>query len=154
MRQLSPLACAALLELPAGWALPSGSQGPAALGLAVGLMLPGWLDLALLLAMGHFVGDFGLQGDRMAREKCPGQGTTLPWGWWLAAHAGIHAFLVAWLTGIPLLGLAEWLLHGLIDLGKCRRRYGIGVDQLLHLLCKLIWALLAQALLGASPLSP
>jgi hypothetical protein len=100
-------------------------------------------NLLLLLAMGHFVADFGLQSDRMATEKCPGQGVVLGWSWWLCAHAAIHGFFVGWLTGVPLLGLAEWLVHGLIDLGKCRRCYRMGVDQGLHLLCKVVWVLVA-----------
>lgn len=97
------------------------------------------LDLFALLAMGHFLGDFGLQSDRMAIEKCPGRDATLPWIWWLVAHAGIHGFLVAVLTGVPVLGVAEWALHSLIDMGKCRRWYGLGLDQSLHLGCKLLW---------------
>ena len=96
-----------------------------------------------LLVMAHFLGDFGLQSDRMAVEKCPGCDRTLPWPWWLTAHAAIHGLLVALLTGLPLLGLAEWLLHAVIDLFKCRGRYSLAVDQLLHLLCKLLWVLLA-----------
>lgn len=50
-------------------------------------MLPGLahslsgLELFLLLAMGHFVGDFALQSDRMAVEKCQGRDHTLPWHW-------------------------------------------------------------------------
>lgn len=101
------------------------------------------LEMFALLAMGHFVCDFGLQNDRMAVEKCPGRDATLPWQWWLTAHAGIHGFLVAVLTGLPLLGLAEWAVHALVDIGKCRGRYGLGVDQALHLLCKLVWVLVA-----------
>ena len=97
-------------------------------------------NLFLMLAMAHFVAGFALQGDRMAVEKCPGQQEGLGWGWWLCAHAAIHGFFVGWLSGMPLLGLAEWLLHGLIDLGKCRRRFGLGVDQSLHLIGKLAWA--------------
>lgn len=62
----------------------------------------------------------------MAVEKCPGLGVVL--GWWWCAHAAIHGFVAGWLSGMPLLGLAEWFLHGLIDLGKYRRRYGMGVD--------------------------
>lgn len=100
-------------------------------------------NLLLLLVMGHFVADFGLQSDRMATEKCPGQGVVLGWGWWLCAHAAIHGFVVGWLTGVPLLGLAEWLVHALIDLGKCRRCYRMGMDQGLHLLCKVAWTLVA-----------
>ena len=97
-----------------------------------------------LLAMGHFLGDFGLQSDRMAVEKCPGRDHTLPWPWWLTAHAAIHGFLVAVLTGLPLLGLAEWLAHALIDHLKCRGMFGLGADQGLHLACKLVWVLLVS----------
>jgi hypothetical protein len=42
-------------------------------------------------------------------------------------------------TGSPSLALAELLLHALIDRLKCRGWYGITVDQLLHLACKLLW---------------
>jgi len=105
-------------------------------------------NLFLMLSMGHFVGDFGLQSDRMAREKCPGHGVTLGWGWWLTAHAGIHGFLVALVTGIPLLGLAEWIVHILIDLGKCRHLWRLPVDQALHVFSKLLWALLAVGVAG------
>lgn len=95
--------------------------------------------------MGHCLGDFALQSDRMAREKCPGCGETLGWGWWLFGHAGVHGFLVALVTGLPLLGLAEWIAHGLIDLAKCRHLTGMAQDQGLHLFCKLIWAFVAVA---------
>jgi hypothetical protein len=53
--------------------------------------------------------------------------------------------LVGLITGQPLLGLAEWGLHSLIDLGKCQRRYSMGADQGLHLLCKVVWAALTLA---------
>ena len=106
------------------------------------------LALLLMLAMGHFVGDFALQGDRMAVEKCAGRDHTLPWYWWLGAHTAIHGFLVAWITGLPWLGLAEWLVHAVIDVSKCRGRFGLGLDQTLHLLCKVVWAVVVARLLG------
>ena len=96
-------------------------------------------ELFALLAMGHFLGDFGLQNDRMAVEKCPGRDVTLAWQWWLTAHAAIHGFLVAVITGLPLLGLAEWLAHALIDIGKCRFKYSLLCDQLLHVSTKILW---------------
>ncbi len=103
------------------------------------------IDLFALLAMGHCVGDFALQSDRMAVEKCPGRDVTLGWGWWLAAHSGIHGFLVAVITGMPLLGLAEWAAHALVDFGKCRKCYSLAIDQIFHLLCKFAWTMAALA---------
>ena len=96
-------------------------------------------ELFALLLMGHFLGDFGLQNDRMAVEKCPGHDVTLAWQWWLTAHAAIHGFLVALITGLPLIGLAEWLAHALIDIGKCRFKYSLLCDQLLHVFTKILW---------------
>lgn len=109
-----------------------------------------WIDLAILLVMGHFLADFSLQGDRMAVEKCPGRGVVLPWGWWLTAHSFVHGFLVALITGSPLLGLAESVLHACIDLGKCSNLYRVNLDQCLHILCKLVWAILGQHFLSVS----
>jgi hypothetical protein len=102
------------------------------------------LSLLLLLWMAHFLCDFGLQNDRMAREKCPGCDHTLPWGWWLTAHGAIHGLAVGLLTGLPLLGVAETAIHALIDHSKCRGRISFTADQTLHLFCKGLWvALLA-----------
>ena len=107
-------------------------------------LLP-FLNLLALICMAHFLGDFGLQSDRMALEKCPGCSGSVPWQWWLSGHGAIHGLLVGLITGQPLLGLAEWGLHCLIDLGKCRRRYSMSTDQALHLLCKVMWAALTLA---------
>jgi len=98
--------------------------------------------LLALLVMAHFVGDFVLQSDRMAVEKCPGRDVTLPWWWWLIGHASCQGLLVGLLTGVPLLGLAECLVHGLLDWGKCRLGYSLLFDQILHLICKVVWVAL------------
>lgn len=104
------------------------------------------LGLLLLLVFAHFIGDFVLQSDRMAREKCPSRGGAVPWGWWLAAHGSTHGMAVALLTGAPLLGLAEALLHALIDRLKCAGRIGLPMDQVLHLACKALWVALLPRL--------
>jgi hypothetical protein len=99
-----------------------------------------------LLLMAHFLCDFGLQSDRMAREKCPGCDPTLPWGWWLTAHSAIHGLAVALLTGLPPLGVAEMAVHALIDHSKCSGRISLRVDQTLHLLCKGLWVVVLAVL--------
>lgn len=105
-------------------------------------------NLFLVLAMGHFLGDFGLQSDRMACEKCPGKGVTLEWGWWLFSHAAIHGFIVAMVTGVAWLGLAELAIHCLIDTAKCRKLTTLVFDQALHIAVKLVWAAVAVACTG------
>lgn len=104
------------------------------------------LDLLILLIFGHFLADFPLQGEKMAVEKCPGKDVTLNWRWWLSAHAGTHGLVVSLLTGIPLLGVAEMISHGLIDFGKCRFGYKLIVDQAMHWGCKLIWVACVMAI--------
>ena len=104
------------------------------------------LDLFILLILGHFLADYPLQGDKMAVEKCPGKGITLDWRWWLTAHAATHGFVVALLTGIPLLGVAEMVAHSFIDFGKCRLGYKLIVDQALHWACKFIWVVCVMTL--------
>lgn len=103
-----------------------------------------WLLIALIWA--HFLFDYPLQGDFLARAKnrlapIPG----VPWWNALAAHASIHAGAVAFLTGIIWLGLAELIAHFLIDDLKCRGRIDFNQDQAAHLGCKILWALIAWA---------
>ena len=93
--------------------------------------------IQLLLA--HFVCDFALQTDRMAVEKVRGMDETLDWRWWLTAHSATHGLAVSLLTGIPLLGLAEWILHALIDWLKSRLMFSLLLDQTLHVCCKFVW---------------
>ena len=95
-----------------------------------------------MLVLAHFVCDFVLQSDRMAVEKIPGRDRTLHWGWWLGSHAATHGLAVALLTGIPLLGALETLIHAILDWLKGRYRFTLAWDQSLHVLCKLIWVLI------------
>ncbi len=106
------------------------------------------INLFITMGLAHCVADYPLQSDRIAIEKCPGCGVTLDWKWWLFAHSGVHGFFVAWITGIPILGVAEMLMHALIDIGKCKKKYHMFADQTLHLLCKALWALLAIPIAG------
>jgi len=98
------------------------------------------------LLVGHAVADFPLQAGPMATEKCrrsttPLQ-TSVPWYYWLSAHAVIHGGAVAWITGSLTLGLLETVVHWVIDFGKCENWFGIHVDQALHVGCKVLWCVL------------
>lgn len=89
------------------------------------------------LAIFHALADFPLQGEYLAKQKVrTGAAATVDWLVALTAHSLIHAGAVWLVTGSILLGLCELFLHALIDFGKGERRYGLLVDQLLHLACK------------------
>ena len=103
------------------------------------------LILFACMVAGHAFGDFPLQGDTMAEGKNRHNDPALHgvnWWYWMGAHAIVHGGIVGLITGSTLLGLAEAVAHFLIDYGKCEDWYGIHTDQLLHLGCKLVWALL------------
>jgi len=105
-------------------------------------------ETLFLLLASHCVCDFALQSDTMGREKKRSSTTALqtavPWYYWLTAHAFIHG-LGVWLVlhSLPL-ALAEIVAHFAIDLGKCEGKYGIRVDQSLHIVCKVLWLVLSM----------
>lgn len=101
-------------------------------------------SLFFVLCFGHCLCDFPLQSDKIAKGKNPGLALEdIAWPYWMAGHAGTHALAVALLSGNAWLGLGEFAAHFLIDWGKCRGMFELGVDQGLHLGCKAIWTLLA-----------
>jgi len=102
------------------------------------------MTLFLLLMIAHFMADFPLQGNFLAMAKNRTVDTIgVPWYEAMLVHCTIHGGLVALLTGSIWLGFAELALHFLIDDAKCRGKFEFLVDQNLHLLCKLLWVLLA-----------
>lgn len=105
-----------------------------------------WLLLFYLLAA-HGVCDYPLQGDFLARGKnhtAPLAG--VPWYQCLFWHAMIHAGAVALITHSLTLGLAELLLHFVIDYMKCDGHFTFNGDQATHVLCKVVWWIALPAL--------
>ncbi len=96
-------------------------------------------EVFIVLLMCHFIGDFVLQSDRMAVEKCPGKDSTLNWSWWLTGHASTHALLVYLVTWNIAACVSEFFCHFAIDFMKCRYKFRLSSDQLLHIICKMIW---------------
>ena len=101
------------------------------------------------LIIGHALGDHPLQGEYLAiyksRHKKPGPAitngdTSSVWVHCLTAHALIHAGVVWLITGSPVLAVAEWVLHWLIDFFKAENKINLHTDQILHLLCKVGYA--------------
>lgn len=103
-------------------------------------------SLFFYLLVGHAVMDYLLQVDAVAINKNPNANTELqkhvPWYYWMGAHALGHGGAVALVTGSVFLGVAETLCHFLIDYGKCNKKYSIHGDQILHVVCKVMWIII------------
>lgn len=108
-------------------------------------------ELLFFLLAGHALMDYSLQNETMATCKCRSGdhpvAKSVPWYYWLTAHAVLHGaavgVVVRW-TGFGWdvatgLALAETVAHWFIDYGKCQKWYGIHLDQALHVGCKLLW---------------
>ena len=101
------------------------------------------------LVIGHAFADFVFQSEFIAKYKNyhyqsappPGQKQQTVWPYVLTSHALVHGGVVWVITGNVYLGLAETLLHWIIDFGKCSNWYGIHKDQALHILCKVVYTL-------------
>ncbi len=104
------------------------------------------LAVFFALLVGHAIADFPLQAGPMATEKCRRSPSDLqrsvPWYYWLSAHALIHGGAVYLITHSLTLGLLETIVHWIIDFAKCEDWTNIHIDQLLHVACKLVWCLL------------
>lgn len=93
--------------------------------------------LALLIAA-HFVADYPLQGDFLAKAKADGPLRV----WHLFGHSAIHGGAVLLITGSLLLALLETAAHMAIDEAKVRGWTTFAQDQALHVVCKIAWAAL------------
>jgi len=96
------------------------------------------LTLLFWLLVAHALCDFPLQNDYLAKAKSAWSGHA-EWPWALAGHSLIQGGGVALVTGSIWLGLAEAVLHAVIDNLKCANRISYSVDQSLHVCCKLLW---------------
>lgn len=113
------------------------------------------LSLFFALLIGHAFADFPLQGDFLSQGKNRhteppklADGKAPPktiWIYLMTAHCLIHAGFVWLLTGSVLLGLAELVLHWIIDSLKCEGKTSFAIDQWLHILCKALFVVLLWA---------
>lgn len=102
------------------------------------------IQTLIFLLAGHALCDYPLQGDFLARGKNHKQPIAgVPWQQCLWAHAAIHGGMVALVTGVWWLGLAECLVHAIIDHEKCAEGLTFNQDQALHVAFKFAWFLVA-----------
>jgi len=102
----------------------------------------------MILIFSHAISDMALQHEyigkyKARRTKCidPLTGIQITvWPFVLSAHALINGALVYFITESVILGLAESLAHLIIDFVSCERWINLLQDQILHILCKGIWA--------------
>lgn len=90
------------------------------------------VETFLMLLAAHWVCDYPLQGDFLAKAKQSGPLRA----YHLVSHAGIHAGAVLLITGSISLALLEWALHTAIDEAKVRGVTTFAADQALHIACK------------------
>ncbi len=98
------------------------------------------MSVLILMIVAHYLCDYPLQGDFLARAKnqtAPISG--VPWWQAMTAHAAIHAGAVYIITGWWVLFVMEFIAHFLIDTAKCCGLISYNNDQAQHLLCKVSW---------------
>lgn len=105
-----------------------------------------FISYLFVLLVIHAILDFPLQGDTVALNKNPLANTELqksiPWWYWMLSHALSHGGGVWLITQSVFLGMAEAVCHFIIDYFKCKKKYDIHGDQILHLSCKVLWVIL------------
>ena len=96
----------------------------------------GLITLFATLLCTHFLLDFAIQGDFVAKYKARtvDDSNNVMWKWVLTAHAASHTLPVLLLTQSVLLGLVMFISHFIIDFLKCEQKIDFNQDQTLHIL--------------------
>ena len=103
------------------------------------------LEILALMLIGHAISDYPLQGEWLAKAKDhvhPLISGEMIWPGALASHAGIHAGAIIVATGSWTLAMLEFVAHATIDYAKCGGYLSFNQDQILHVICKILWLLL------------
>jgi hypothetical protein len=98
------------------------------------------LSMFLLLVLWHYLADYPLQGDFIARAKNPVAPIDgVPWMQVMIAHCAIHAAGAGFVTDSLWVVVVEFVTHGVTDYAKCRGWIDYNVDQGLHLGLKFLY---------------
>lgn len=104
------------------------------------------VNLFFVLLVGHALVDYGLQSAYMASTKSSRSANYSFWS--LFAHSTMHGGAVYFITGSIILGLVEMLLHFIIDKASSNGEMSRNVDQLLHILCKMVYIIVLVVIYG------
>jgi hypothetical protein len=108
-----------------------------------------YLKLSAQLIIAHFLADYPLQGEFLAKFKSPLVYTQMVrdniqprfhWFWILSAHCAIQAGGVLYVTNSLILAIIDYNVHFYVDLAKCRGRITFNQDQTYHIITRLIIA--------------
>jgi hypothetical protein len=108
-------------------------------------------QIFFLLAIGHALMDFPLQGEFLASCKNrqfliqradPARPPSI-WIICMTSHCLLHAAAVWFITGCVVLACIEFVLHFLIDVAKCEGLTSFNQDQFLHFGCKVAYVAVA-----------
>ena len=114
-----------------------------------------FIEVAFRILVAHSIGDFALQSPVMAKYKSPknkvpkemynkGQKAEPMWFYYLTSHALILGACIWMVSGDWKWGVIEAVFHWVIDFGKCNNKYGVKIDQALHMVSRIpafIWML-------------
>ncbi len=103
------------------------------------------MEILIKLILAHIFGDFVFQNEYMAcfknryqhSEELKSVNIMI-----LMYHATIHAGLVYFITGDFIFFIAELIIHAIVDDKKCAGKITYLQDQVIHLICKLLYFLL------------
>lgn len=101
-----------------------------------------------LLLCGHAVADYALQDATMITKKNPRRvkprgwipDSHGPWWWTMLAHSLINGLAVYLACGSIICAIAETIIHFTSDTLKCAGHLSTNSDQIIHIICKLVWA--------------
>lgn len=100
-----------------------------------------------VLVFFHFLADFPLQGDFLARAKnSQNPIPDIPWWIALSGHSFIHAGFVFAATGSWVCLVGEFVVHWITDDEKSKGEITFATDQAIHIGAKIVWV--GFALLG------
>ena len=102
-----------------------------------------YIALLIYLFAAHFLADYPLQGDFLAKAKNHLNPITgIPWFIAMVAHVFIHAFFVFVLTGSYLFFVIEFISHFTLDHFKCSNKISFLTDQFAHLFIKVLYVMI------------